>query len=58
MGVKTGAADVCLPHSLVLVRLILTRQRGFFVFSFHSRGAAEQMRQLFEAEEGSTRGRC
>lgn len=41
VGVKTGAADVCLPHAPV--RLIPTRQQGCFFFPFHSR-TAEQMR--------------
>lgn len=43
VGVKTGAADVCLPHAPVC--LIPTRQQGCFFFSFHSR-TAEQMRRV------------
>lgn len=46
MGVKTGAADVCLPHSLVLIRLTLTRQQGFFFFFFLS--TAEEQPSNFE----------
>lgn len=30
MGVKMGAADVCLPHTLALIHLILNKDSFFF----------------------------